>query len=1007
MYDSALAQDEFVFLSSKKRVNDERIQKEKTRIKNDFKEVDPLFFLTIDSIYTYAGSSKFNLAQQVKYQSRITSYLSKLSNPELLKNGLYNDHLLFSKNIIEADLSHNTENLFKKYPSYLLKCFSLIADDTLAKEFLLNACKEIPDEVIRNLEQYYEQPYAQKVFDKASINAPEYVKRYFSANSFQRSLLYKSQNDTVKVLQEIYSKLSPNTKSYFLLDKIIRKELSLSQTDSIGKIQNAFFKNAVGIIAQENPVGLFSVTTQTKALSIDLIRQITERSSESITYRNLTELNTDQLFCLLVYGYRETTPVVLENILNLLKRKYPTKISSNLLTNISPYDLAAFLQFLDKKEKLFDIVGFLDNEKKNGILNLLSLDRETEEAPYLTKFQFPSKHLEPNFSSIPLTTPRTIDLNSSESKPSLTKAAVIDAVEKVEPIDLALPDVEKKMLQLKKNIFQSIQHIPSFIHEPYAKEILLCAAEHEPDELFKKVDAFKGKYWCKDVMEAAAINAPISLKRYLINELHPVPVILKYSTQPAVKRMFDIQKETGFYSKPYILIDEIYQDKISLSRAKEITENPLLLFRELIKIVSTGNYVGKYSVERELNYYSLRFIRNINDKMHLPEAQHFEAVENLSADELYFLMVYGREEVFTSTFNGLYTRFEKKLPEISDKYVSQFISYPRFRNFLALCAEFNKLENFLGHFTEDQRSKILITATENLANDENDFDEAIMIAEILANTNNENTLQLMQQNIKNQYQIFDSIQKKQAMAVYGILASLCKDKAVVEKKWFKRTALQFQTHALTTLPISDLVMNDKTVECMYFYDDDDGRDSYLNFVSTFKSQPDWKVEENYNYVKVYSTSGKNIEIYANKPAYEESGEQAIAKIIKEKNYQVNVVIHRGHSFHTEKTLEKIPATAKLVFIGSCGGFYKISAALKGSPDAHIVATKQIGVKNINDPMILAFNEYIRKGKDLNWNIYWEEMKNKLGGNSLFYDYVPPHKNLESLFIRAYYQLLGV
>ena len=49
-------------------------------------------------------------------------------------------------------------------------------------------------------------------------------------------------------------------------------------------------------------------------------------------------------------------------------------------------------------------------------------------------------------------------------------------------------------------------------------------------------------------------------------------------------------------------------------------------------------------------------------------------------------------------------------------------------------------------------------------NNENDFDEAIMIAEILANTNNENTLQSMQQNIKNQYQIFDSIQKKQAMA---------------------------------------------------------------------------------------------------------------------------------------------------------------------------------------------------------------------------------------------------
>jgi hypothetical protein len=104
-----------------------------------------------------------------------------------------------------------------------------------------------------------------------------------------------------------------------------------------------------------------------------------------------------------------------------------------------------------------------------------------------------------------------------------------------------------------------------------------------------------------------------------------------------------------------------------------------------------------------------------------------------------------------------------------------------------------------------------------------------------------------------------------------------------------------------------------------------------------------------------------------------------------------IIIHRGHSFHTEKTLEKIPASAKLVFIGSCGGFYKASIAIKNAPDAHIIATRQIGTQHINDPIIFSINEAFRQRQDIQWPTFWEKLKLQLGNYSLFYDYVPPHK----------------
>jgi hypothetical protein len=150
-----------------------------------------------------------------------------------------------------------------------------------------------------------------------------------------------------------------------------------------------------------------------------------------------------------------------------------------------------------------------------------------------------------------------------------------------------------------------------------------------------------------------------------------------------------------------------------------------------------------------------------------------------------------------------------------------------------------------------------------------------------------------------------------------------------------------------------------------------------------------------------------IEIYANKPDFEEEGVNAINSLMREKYLLPVVVVHRGHSFHTETTLEKIPPSAKLIFVGSCGGFYKISLALENAPDAHIISTKQIGTKSLNDAMLFALNENIRNGNDIVWNDFWDKLRDRFGSNQYFSDYIPPNKNLESIFIRAYYKMLGV
>ena len=121
-------------------------------------------------------------------------------------------------------------------------------------------------------------------------------------------------------------------------------------------------------------------------------------------------------------------------------------------------------------------------------------------------------------------------------------------------------------------------------------------------------------------------------------------------------------------------------------------------------------------------------------------------------------------------------------------------------------------------------------------------------------------------------------------------------------------------------------------------------------MNSYKNQPAWGIEDRNSYVRIYSKQQKKVEILANKPGSEENGISAIDDYFKDNKLVPTVIVHRGHSFHTESTLERIPVSTKLLFVGSCGGFYKISIALANAPEAHIISTKQVGTKTVNDVM---------------------------------------------------------
>jgi hypothetical protein len=60
---------------------------------------------------------------------------------------------------------------------------------------------------------------------------------------------------------------------------------------------------------------------------------------------------------------------------------------------------------------------------------------------------------------------------------------------------------------------------------------------------------------------------------------------------------------------------------------------------------------------------------------------------------------------------------------------------------------------------------------------------------------------------------------------------------------------------------------------------------------------------------------------------------------------------------------------------------------------------------VNDPLFKMLNAEILKGTDIEWSKFWMKAEKELGEQKEFSSYVPPHKNLGVLFIKAYNSII--
>jgi hypothetical protein len=92
-------------------------------------------------------------------------------------------------------------------------------------------------------------------------------------------------------------------------------------------------------------------------------------------------------------------------------------------------------------------------------------------------------------------------------------------------------------------------------------------------------------------------------------------------------------------------------------------------------------------------------------------------------------------------------------------------------------------------------------------------------------------------------------------------------------------------------------------------------------------------------------------------------------------------------------------------LGSCGGYNNLNDVLTISEDAHIISSKQVGTKAVNEPILQAINTTLLSGRMVDWIGMWRDLggrfQNDAAAKEKFDDYIPPYKNLGAIFIKAY------
>ncbi len=548
-----------------------------------------------------------------------------------------------------------------------------------------------------------------------------------------------------------------------------------------------------------------------------------------------------------------------------------------------------------------------------------------------------------------------------------------------------------------------------------------------PDKVRANMEPYVKETFADSLLTAVAKRDPGQLYKYSQDIYSPVGKLIQNNTSSSVKTIALLSATPGGMLY-FPFIDDIVSGKKSADSLRKIIGDGE-------KGYDSVRYY-KLLVQTEIEYskrmnngdtaVALFGANGLRDVMKRKALQHFitpinelhnqnnlnirmRSIDLLTPVDLYYMIIMGESDIYTSSykhsFNRMLQRMGKK-PATDSLLMS--VNHDYFKKFIKMAANFNRLDTFLNLMPAASAESLMKSFIANLEKT-NTLEDAVDVADSYSSINNKklqsNILTYVAENEKR----CDNENSNRGKIIYSLLNTIFLSADSTNKIDISKELGIPPIYNLDNKALAD--DSGRIVQQVFFYGDDDGKKFFPAYIAAFNTK-EWKVNNgNKEWVEIKSVkNGKNI-IYVNRPLNNDKNLDDTAQIhlnqyLNKIGITPNIITHRGHSYWLTRTIDRMPGDAKIILLGSCGGYKNLSQLIAQNPEAHIISTKQIGTGNINQVITNTLNQTFLSGKPLEWRQMWATLtaqfaKQPKDLRETWDDYVPPYKNLGAIFLKAY------
>ncbi len=618
---------------------------------------------------------------------------------------------------------------------------------------------------------------------------------------------------------------------------------------------------------------------------------------------------------------------------------------------------------------------------------------------------------------------------SKEFNPAFTPQ-LVEAFEKIMIADIdslsMAAEIEKAPYAIGKILTEIFAENTGYTESKKILYLKYCALY--PDKILQTIEPWVNEPFADSLVVKSCLLNPTAVYNIAQASNSKLGMLIHRNTNPLVKAIAELSKTPNALLY-FPFLDDILKGKKSIENIKKYIGNgdagydsvgyfKLLVQTEIdyfkrISGPAKDTPIAMFGANglREVlkNKAIQHFVTPINDLHDLSNINmRMKATDSLSAVDLYFMMVMSENDIYTSSFKHSYARFLQRLgkdPRTDSLLLN--VNYDFFKKFIKMTANFNKLDNFLSYMPQTASEALMREFIANLDNTGN-LEDAIDVADSyssITDTKLQSTiLGYVMSNEK------DGIEKNntRGKTIYGLLKTIFLSADTTNK---------INLTSLLGIPsvyeIENKEMRDdsgRIIQQVYWYGDKDGKTFFPSFINSF-SPKEWSISSNSEWYEIRSKKG-NVWIYANRPLdndanLDDSAQVHLNNYLAENYLHPAVVVHRGHSYWLPRTIKRMSGNAKIVVLGSCGGFKNLSNIIEVNPDAHIISTKEIGAGDINRPILNYLNQTFESGKTLVWKNMWASLTKLFATDpstsirDSWENYIPPYKNLGAIFLKGY------